>query len=174
MKSRLQLPAPDQLDPAQAGIYHSIMATRGNVEGPFLAWLLAPGLAGPAQKVGAFCRYGTALELVESELLILLVAAAHNCIGEQQIHEPIARKAGLTESAVDCIRRNQAPILATPRQQMLYRLACALLQTHRIEASIYASAETLFGQTTLVEIVGVLGYYAMVAMTLNAFEMSKE
>ena len=173
MKSRLLLPAPDQLDPAQSAIYQSILSTRGNVEGPFLAWLLAPGLADPAQRLGAFCRYGTSLALVESELLILLVAAGFDCVGEQQIHEPIAIGAGLSEAAVDAIRTGATPELATPRQRMLLRMATALIRTNRIPESVYGEATAEFGQTGVVEIVGVIGYYALVAMTLNAFDMRK-
>ncbi|RYF64271.1 MAG: carboxymuconolactone decarboxylase family protein [Comamonadaceae bacterium] len=174
MKSRLPLPAPAQLDAAQRAIHDSILATRGSIDGPFLAWLHAPGLAEPAQRLGAFCRYGTALALVESELLILTVAGHFHCIGEQQIHEPIARSAGLADSAVAALAARQTPTLPDARQRMLWTLASALLQTHRIPQPVYDDALALFGERTLVEVVGILGYYALVAMTLNAFEMRKE
>lgn len=173
MKSRLPLPTPDRLDPAQAAIYRSILSTRGNVDGPFLAWLLAPGLADPAERLGAFCRYGTSLALVESELLILSVAARFDCLGEQQIHEPIAVAAGLAQAAVDAIRAGGAPELATARQRLLHRMATALLRTNRIPDAVYADAVAEFGETGVVEIAGVIGYYALVAMTLNAFDMRK-
>ena len=84
MKSRLDLPSPEALGAEQKKIYEAIVATRGNVQGPFLAWLLSPGLAGPAQQLGAFCRYQTSLSLPESELLILYVAAHYNCLGDRK------------------------------------------------------------------------------------------
>jgi len=39
---------------------------------------------------------------------------------------------------------------------------------------MYLRGQTLFGETTMVEIVGIIGYYTLVAYTLNAFAMVKE
>ena len=65
MKSRLPLHDASQMTPEQRAIHDSIVSTRGNLEGPFLAWLHSPGLAAPAEQLGAFCRYGTSLSLQE-------------------------------------------------------------------------------------------------------------
>lgn len=171
MRSRLALPPLDQLSSGQRTIHDEILATRGNLDGPFLAWLRSPGLADPAQKLGAFCRYGSSLSLVESELLILLVAARYRCPAEQAIHEPIACQAGLAPDLVAQIRRGELPVLATPRLQLLASFARELLQDDRVAQPTYDQARAVFGETTLVEIVGIVGYYALVAYTLNAFEM---
>lgn len=172
MKSRLHLPSPGQMTPQQREIHDDVLRTRGNVQGPFLAWLLSPGLAEPAQKLGAFCRYGTSLSLQESELLILMVAAHYRSPAEQEIHEPIARQAGLSEQAVLAIRRGDTPTLETPRLQLLAECAGELLTGKKLPEPLYARAVAQFGEPALVEIVGVIGYYALVAYTLNAFGMS--
>ena len=171
MQSRLPLPDLALLDAQQQVVYQSILSTRGNLDGPFLAWMHNPSLASRAEKLGAFCRYQTSLELVESELLILCVAAHFQCLGEQQIHEPIALSAGLSADSVSRIRQGQEPALANERQAQLYRLAAELLASHRLDESTYRAAIALFGERTVVEIVAVIGYYTFVAMTLNAFEM---
>ena len=171
MQSRLPLPAPEQMTPEQRVIRDSILSTRGNLDGPFLAWLHSPGLAAPAQQLGAFCRYGTSLSLQESELLILCVSAHHACVGERQIHEPIALRAGLPQAAVDAIRAGGVPPLDDPRQRLLHALALQLLRTNRIDADTFDTARATFGDAGLVEVVGIIGYYALVAHTLNAFEM---
>lgn len=173
MKSRLPLPDASRMTPEQRAIHDSIVSTRGNVEGPFLAWLHSPGLASPAEQLGAFCRYGTSLSLQESELLILCVAAHHACVGERQIHEPIALRAGLSQAAVDAVRAGEQPAFDDARLAMLHRLAMQLLRTNRIDADTFAAARSTFGDKVLVETVGIIGYYALVAHTLNAFEMSK-
>ena len=159
------------MSPEQQAVYDDVLRTRGNAHGPFLAWLLNPQLAQPAQQLGAFCRYGTALSVMESELLILLVAAKHDCAGEQQIHEPIAVKSGLDQATVDAIRSGQKTALPTSRLQNLADLASELLQTSRLTEPSYGRAVEAFGETTLVEIVAIIGYYAFVAYTLNAFDM---
>jgi 4-carboxymuconolactone decarboxylase len=174
MRSRIPLPDVDGLRPEQRRIYDSIKGTRGNLNGPFLAWMHSPELASHAEKLGAFCRYGSSLSLQESELLILCVAAHHQCIGEQQIHEPIARQSGLPAGAVDDIREGRAPVLDDARLHTLYLVAQQLLATHRIGEDLFTNARAMFGDTSLVEAVGILGYYALVALTLNAFEMKME
>jgi len=104
-------------------------------------------------------------------LLILCVAARYQCQGEQQIHEPIALKAGLSAQAVDCLRAGQLPTLADARQRLIYQLASELLHSNRIAESHYREGIALFGERGMVELVGIVGYYTLVAMTLNAFEM---
>ena len=171
MQSRLPLPNVDAFDNTQREIYESILTTRGNISGPFLAWMHSPGLASPAEKLGAFCRYKTVFELVESELLILCVAARYQCPGEQQIHEPIALKAGLSAQAVECLRAGQVPPLANARQRLIHQLASELLHSNRIADPLYREGMAAFGERGMVELVGIVGYYTLVAMTLNAFEM---
>ena len=171
MQSRIELLSADAMSPEQRAIHESILATQGNADGPFLAWLHSPGLAGPAQQLGAFCRYESQLTTLESELLILLVAAHFRCVGEQQIHEPIAIRAGLAEQAVASIREGSWADLAAPRLGMLQTLARQLLADNRIDDATFEAAQQALGTQTLVEVVGIIGYYSLVAMTLNAFEM---
>jgi 4-carboxymuconolactone decarboxylase len=162
------------MTPEQRAIHDDVLRTRGNLSGPFLAWMLSPGLAQPAQQLGAFCRYGSSLTLQESELLILYVAAHYECKGEQQIHEPIAREAGLSDAVLLAIRSDEPPPLPTPRLRLLAEVARELVATHKLREATYDRAVSNFGEATLVDIVGIIGYYALVAYTLNAFEMRLE
>lgn len=174
MKSRLRLPRPDEMTTDQRAIYDDVLRTRGNASGPFLAWLVSPGLANPAQQLGAFCRYNSSLSLQESELLILYVAAHYACVGEQQIHEPIAKKAGLSDAVLIAIRTDEPPPVQTERLRLLAEIARELLVRNKLKDDLYQRAGALLGEKTLVEVVGVIGYYALVAYTLNAFEMKME
>jgi 4-carboxymuconolactone decarboxylase len=171
MKSRLPLPDVDRLDPPQQAVYVSIMATRGNLNGPFLAWMHSPALASHAEKLGAFCRYQTVFELVESELLILLVAAHFRCLGEQQIHEPIAEQAGLSADQIADIRERRPVRLASARLTLIHALAEELLESNRIGDRLYEAGIRGLGSQGMVELVAIVGYYSLVAMTLNAFDM---
>lgn len=171
MKSRLALPDVDRLNEDQQEVYRSIMATRGNLSGPFLAWMHSPELASHAEKLGAFCRYKTVFELVESELLILIVAAHFRCVGEQQIHEPIAEQAGLSAAHIADIREGRPVSLAGARLTLIHALAQELLENNRIGDQLYDEGIRALGTQGMVEMVGIVGYYSLVAMTLNAFDM---
>lgn len=171
MTSRLHLPSVEGMTESQRRIYDDILRTRGDVRGPFLAWLLSPGMADSAQQLGAFCRYGTTLELHESELLILYVAAHYKCLAEQQIHEPIAQKAGLGDEVLLAIRTDEVPPLKSPRMRLLAEVARSLVVHRTLSDDVFSRAAQVFGEKTMVEIVGIVGYYAFVAYTLNAFDM---
>nr|WP_279343757.1 hypothetical protein [Variovorax terrae] len=114
------------------------------------------------------------MTLAESELLILHVAAHYRCVGEQQIHEPIAQQTGLSDEVLAAIRANAPPPLGTARQRLLAEVANELLTTKKLSAALYERAVRELGERTLIEVVGILGYYALVAYTLNAFEMRLE
>jgi 4-carboxymuconolactone decarboxylase len=171
MMSRIAFANPDQLSSDGREIYASILRTRGNLDGPFLVWLHSPGLAAPAEKLGAFCRYNTSLSKAESELLILLVAAHFRCSGEWQIHATIAVKAGLDRELIDAILTGSTLTSLSSRLSVLHALTIELLRHNEIGQITFAQALEIFGAQGLVEIVGVIGYYGFVAMTLNAFEM---
>jgi 4-carboxymuconolactone decarboxylase len=46
-----------------------------------------------------------------------------------------------------------------------------LYELKRVSDATYQQAVDRFGHTVVVNLVGLLGYYALVAMTLNVFEM---
>jgi 4-carboxymuconolactone decarboxylase len=172
MKSRIGLPLDDQLSAEQRTLRDSILASRGNLDGPFIPWLMSPEFGDLAQRLGAFCRYHTQLTLQESELLILCVAARFQCIGEQQIHEPIAKRQGISQEMIDALRERRMPPLPPGRLEMLHALARSLLDTNRIDQMLYDRSIQMLGTQAIVEVVGILGYYALAAFTLNAFDMS--
>ena len=171
MQSRLDLPTRGRMTDAQRVVHDQILHTRGNDNGPFLAWLLSPKLADSAQALGAVCRYGTSLSLCESELLIMHVASWYDCPAEAQIHGPIALRAGLSEAVLEAIRNRQPPVLDHPRLAMLSLVAQELLTSRHLTQSTYAQAINTLGEQALVETVGIIGYYALTAYTLNAFDM---
>jgi 4-carboxymuconolactone decarboxylase len=171
VQARIALPDDATLSPEQRAVRDQILATRGNLDGPFLAWLHSPGLAQPAQALGAHCRYHSGLSLQASELLILCVADALDCEAERLIHSPIALRAGVPPEAVAALARHEAPVLADPGLALLHELASSLLRQHRWPDALYARARAHWSERELVEIAGIIGYYSLVAMTLNAFEM---
>ena len=174
MKSRLLLPDVATLTAEQEDVRRSILTTRGNLDGPFLAWLHSSQFAGKAEQLGAVCRYGVDLSRAEIETLILVAAARFRCNGEWAIHAPLAQQAGVEHTAIAAILSGLRPKFAIRRLQILHDLAVELLTTSRIGANLFSEALEDLGEKRLVEAVGVVGYYALVAMTLNAFELTVE
>lgn len=172
--SRLTPLTEANMDDDQRRVLQDILSgPRGNLDGPFLAWVHSPGLADNAQKLGAFCRYGTRLELRLSELAILVTAAWWQSQAEWQIHEPIARQAGIGNGVIEALRTHRTPDFERDDECLVYRLGRSLYETRRIDQALYEEATACFGEAGLVELVGIFGYYALVAMTLNAFAVRR-
>ncbi|WP_305857320.1 carboxymuconolactone decarboxylase family protein [Balneatrix alpica] len=171
MQSRLSKISREQLSDEQQVILDSILASRGNLDGPFLAWIHSPGLAGPAQQLGAFCRYHSQLPLRLSELAILVTAAWWQSQAEWLIHAPIALREGVPPEVVEALRLGQTPLFADDESALIYQIGQSLYQHKRIAPELYLQAVNCFGETALVELIGIYGYYALVAMTLNCFDM---
>ncbi|MBL8701985.1 MAG: carboxymuconolactone decarboxylase family protein [Alphaproteobacteria bacterium] len=170
--SRLPDLDPAQLDPEQRRVYDAIVAgPRGAVVGPLRAWLTSPGLADHAQALGAYCRFATSLPPRLSELALLVVGAHWRADFEWHVHHPIGVAAGLDPEALDAIRRGRAPRLGDPDEAAVYAFARELLTEHRVAPATYREATARLGEKGVVDLVGILGYYGLVCMTLVAFEI---
>jgi 4-carboxymuconolactone decarboxylase len=160
------------LSAEQQAIFDRIRSgPRGLVEGPLRVWLQSPGLAEPAQALGAYCRYGTSLPPRLSELAILLVGAYWRSGFEWHVHAPIAERAGLSPSIIESIKNGATPAFTAPDERALHGFVSELLQTKQVSDRAYARAVAQFGLPTVVELVGVLGYYTLISMTINAFRV---
>lgn len=175
IESRLSELPEACMDDAQRAVLNDILAgPRGNLDGPFLAWIHSPALASHAQQLGAFCRYGTRLELRLTELAILFTAAWWQSQAEWQIHEPIARAAGVSEAIIEALHQRSAPVFTRDDEQLVYSIGKSLYETRRVDEELYADAVKAFSEPAVVELIGVFGYYAFVAMTLNVFAVRRD
>lgn len=163
---------PATLDAEQKRIHDEIVSgPRGKVEGPLRVWLTSAGLADRAQALGAFCRYGTSLPTLLSELAILVTGAYWQAGFEWHVHAPIGLAAGLDPVAVEKIRVGEEPDLSNDDEKAVYTFSRELLTKRRVSDATYAYAEQILGQRALVDLVGVLGYYGLISMTINAFDV---
>ena len=141
------------------------------VAGPFAPWLLSPGFAHRAQELGAYVRYGTSLDPRLKELAIIVVGAAWKAGYEFAAHGPMAIRAGVSREVVAALARAETPSFDRNDERIVYEFARDLVENRRVADERYAAAAELLGEAGTVELVGTLGYYTLVCMTLNAFEM---
>ena len=163
---------PEEMSPEQRRIYEEIYASRGTwLNGPFAPMLHSPPLADSAQKLGEFVRYHTSLPPYLSELAIIMVARHYDSAFEWHQHARIALAAGVPAEVVEAIRNGKSPAGQATDPQIIYDFAQALLTTNRVPDEIYDAARSAFGVTGVVELVGLMGYYTLVAFCLNAHEV---
>jgi 4-carboxymuconolactone decarboxylase len=161
-----------QMTPEQRAAHDAIVAgPRGSVPGPLRVWLVNPPLAEAAQRLGAYCRYGSHLPPRLSELAILITGAFWRSGYEWVEHLPIALRAGIDPAVAEAIRTGATPVFASEDEAALHAFAQELLRTRRVSDATYARAVAALGREGVVDLVGILGYYTLISLTINAFEV---
>jgi 4-carboxymuconolactone decarboxylase len=139
--------------------------------GPFEVWLHSPAFGEQVQHFGAHVRYGNALGPRISEFAILICARHWGAEYEWFVHAPIATQAGVPAEAIEALRVGRNVQLTDDTDRVVYDFCRELLGQRRVCDATYALAERRLGKSALVELVGLLGYYSLVALTLIAFEV---
>lgn len=159
-----------QVPEAHRAAWDEITASRGSVRGPFKVLLHSPELARRIAHVGAYARFETQIDPYLRELTVIIAARLMDCEYEFVAHRPQAVAAGVSEQAVVAIQEGRADDLSVA-DRLVYDLVEQLVVQHRVSQETFARARDRFGVPELVELVGIVGYYGMLACALNAFEM---
>ncbi len=168
---RITLPAPETMTPEQRRVYDKIVSgPRGRMQGPLRAVIHNPALADRWQALGALLRYDTSLSPRHSEIAILVTARHCQSSFEWYAHRQEAEKAGVEPTIIEALLAQAAPAL-TGDDLLVYQYAIEMNRSRSVSDATYASFLARFGERTVVELTALVGYYTMVAMTLNAHEI---
>lgn len=169
MASRIPLPGPEDMNDAQKAVYEKIISgPRGTLVGPLRAALHNPSLADRWQALGQVLRFETCLPARLNELAILVTARHWNSELEWTIHAGAARKAGLQEDIIEAIRQCDIPNFTSRDDRDVYEYSRELLENGKVGSDAYQALLDRWGALGAVELTALVGYYSMVAMTLNA------
>lgn len=174
-KPRLAVLDENQLNKDQRALLAALRAgprgTSITPQGPFAAWMHAPQFGLVAQELGGYCRYKTALPRRLSEFAILCTARIWRAQYEWYAHAPIAEKAGVKPATIADLRAGREPKSAPGDERAIYAFVQELYRTRRVSDRTYKRVRNTLGDAAMVEFVGILGYYALISMTLNVFGM---
>jgi 4-carboxymuconolactone decarboxylase len=171
---RLPMIPEEKLTPRQREVMEAIRSgPRGKVsqDGPFGVYLHSPEIGDLIQALGAHCRHKTSLPPRLSELAILCTARQWQAQYEWFVHAPIAEKAGVPAATIADLRAGRAPKRMKKDERAIFDLVRELYKTRRVSERTYKRAQALFGDAGMVDLMGILGYYGLVAMMLNVFQM---
>ena len=160
-----------EMTPEQRKVYFAVAAgPRGKVQGPLLAALHRPELADKWQQLGELLRYRTSLPPRLSEIAILVTAQRWRCQLEWHLHKGFAVQANVPRTVIDDIHAGRRPAAADAEQLAVYDYAAELQDQRVVSEETYRRALDMWGVVGVVELTALIGYYTMVAMTLNAHE----
>lgn len=173
LKPRLKDIPESEMTAKQREVMAEIQSSRGRgaLGGPFGVMLHAPDYGDLAQKLGAFCRYRTSVPPRLSEFTILLIGRMWRSQYEFWVHAPIAEKAGVPKQTIADLRAGRRPARLSRDERAIYDFVMELHKTRRVSDKTYRRVHALFGDSGMVEFTGILGYYTLVAMSLNVFNV---
>lgn len=172
---RIDLPTPETMNPEQRRVHDKVIAgKRGRLRGPLRAALYNPELADRWSAMGELLRYDTTLPPRLSELAIMVTARACSSPFEWAAHKTEAEKAGVEAWVIEALRERRIPIELAPDDALVVRYASELNAHRSVSDATYAAALARFGARTVVELTALVGYYTLVAMTLNAHQIPLE
>ena len=170
--SRVENLEVEALTSEQQRVYAEIAGTRKRgVGGPFAIWLRNPAIARPASELGNALRVTGKLDKRLFELMVLIVARHWSAQYEWFVHESAALNAGLSADVVAAIRAGRSPPFARKDEALIYQLVRELNETKTVSETTYRRGLNELGLDLLVELISAAGFYTMVAMVLNVFDV---
>lgn len=162
-------PIPEEkLSEAQRQAVADITAgPRGEIRGPFWPMLRSPGLMMSAHKVGEYTRYHCPLDRRINEMATLMAARAWTSQYAWNAHYGKTVKAGVKPSTLEAIAEGRRPVDMAKDEEVLYDFVTEVLATKGASDATYAMAVAQFGESGVIDILGIVGYYTMLAMILN-------
>ncbi|MER2264635.1 carboxymuconolactone decarboxylase family protein [Methylobacterium oxalidis] len=164
-----RLGPPDKLDAGQqAAADELINGPRRGVYGPFRPLLHRPPLLQAVAKVGETLRYAGTLDDALREWTICVVAREVSNVFEWDMHLPLAEAAGVPAAALVAVERG-TPLPDDLRSDLALArtVAAELIGQHRLNDETYANALRTWGEAGTVELLGLVGYFAMVCWLMN-------
>jgi len=140
------------------------------LSGPFAVFLHSPVFGELAQKLGGHLRFKTSVPPRLSEFAILCTAQHWKAQYEWVAHAVIAEKQGVKPETIRAIQAGRAPKSAPKDEMAVYAFVKELYGKRRVSTGAFNRMRKILGDAGTVELVGILGYYAMVSMTLNTFK----
>jgi 4-carboxymuconolactone decarboxylase len=169
--ARLAPLTPDQMSPEQKQLHDRIKGARPRLGGPFSIWIRNPDLAAAAQSLVDAIRANGKLDKRLYELTTLIVTRHWTAQYAYNVHEPLAVSAGIDAEVAAAIRTRKTPAFKRDDEKLVYDVVTELQEKKALSPATYDRAVKGLGVDLLIELIAVVGVYAMVSMTLVSFEV---
>ena len=167
----MRLPKLTDLSPRQQEISDRITSRRGGTRGPFLVWLRSPELCEKVEALGAFCRFESSLDPRLRELSLLIAARHWDAQYSWNAHVGKAADLGVSRESLTALAERREPHFTSKDEDVVYRFSSEILDDHFVSDATFAEALAELGEQGIVDLIGSLGNFSMLAMLLNACQV---
>src|SRR5256714_2400931 len=159
-----QVPAKDH------AIVDGIVKSRGALQGPFRMFVHSPELAGRRAHLGAYVRFEGSLDMRVRVVAAMTVARELEAVYVWGAQTGGARRLGVPETTITAIRENHSRGVPAEDAQII-DFTRQLMRKHRVDEAAVKALIGRFGNDGFIQLTGAIGYYSMLAMTVNACEL---
>jgi 4-carboxymuconolactone decarboxylase len=170
MASTERLPpiAADRMTKEQRLAAEEFKAGRGyDLLGPFAVMLRSPEVMLRAKAMGDYLRFRNVLPKRVSEMVILMTARQWTQEFEWSHHYTYALEAELSPSIVAAIADGRRPEAMAEDEAAAYDFASELQRRKSVSDTTYARARACYGEPGVIDLIGIIGYYSLLAMMMN-------
>jgi 4-carboxymuconolactone decarboxylase len=160
----------EQVAAKDHAVVDAITASRGAIQGPFTMFLHSPELAGRVAHLGAYVRFEGSLDMRVRVLAAMTVAREFEALYVWGAQTGGARRLGVPESTITAIREQHSRGIP-PEDAQIIEFTRQLLKKHRVDDATMQAMQARFSNDELIQLTGAIGYYCMLAMTVNACEL---
>jgi 4-carboxymuconolactone decarboxylase len=161
------IPESQQTDAQKKAAAEFVTMRKTPLIGPFISLLRSPELMLRAAAVGDYLRFRDALPPKLNEFAILIVSREWTQNFEWTFHYPIAIKAGLDPEIVKALAEGRRPAKMSEEEEIVYEFSTELQRNKCVSDATYSRAVAKLGEQGMMDLVGVNGYFTLMAMTLN-------
>ncbi len=162
----------EDLAPEDQPVYEAIAQSRGAVGGPWRALLYSPELARRTMHLGSYVRFESSLDHKLIEFAALVSARELDCKHEWAAHVNHAQQAGVPMEAVRAVYEKRGVETFSAEDAQIVSFVREMIQQHRVTEATFQAIYGRLGEKGMVELTATIGYYAMLACTLNTFDVS--
>ena len=169
--TRVPFARREDMDEAGKAVWDEIETSRGGVARNYAALLNNPQAAGSLAGLGGYARFETPLPARVKALAVL--AAAREATGHYvwTVNQRAAKEAGVTDDVIAAIREYRAPAGLETDDATVVQFVLELLRHHRISDATFEAMRQMLGNSGVVDVLVVCGYYHTLAHCLQALEV---
>jgi 4-carboxymuconolactone decarboxylase len=152
-------------------VYDDMLRTRGKILPGYAPLLHCAELVGRVVNVGSYFRFDASLPARTLEVVALTVSTELDDRYEQAVHRRGAANAGVSAAVVDAISGGRALPNPDADESLVAECARELIGRRALSEASFAALRSRFGERGVVELIGAIGFYAMLAYMHNAVQV---
>jgi len=152
--------------------FDTMVQSRGGLphSGPASVMINSPEACRRAFHFSDYLRRESTLAPHLQELAMLVTARELDCQYVWNAHAASGKKAGLSAELVEALRDNEPLPAVKPAEAAVIAYGQEFFRTHRVSRGAFQDAQEQFGVQGLAELTMLMGFYAMLAFHVNAFD----